>query len=466
MRPCSCFLHLALVLALVGPAAADVAPASEVASKAEEYMTARAARDKFSGTILIAQDGKPIIRRAYGLANIELDVPCKPETVYRLGSITKQFTATAVLILQEQGKLKLSDPVSKYVPKAPKSWDKITIEHLLTHTSGIPNYTGLPSFAKLMTTKLALPELIATFKDLPLDFPPGEKFKYSNSGYIVLGQVIETATAKPYERFLKDAILGPLGMGASGYDNPIVILKNRAAGYSKFLGLVIANADYIDMSLPHAAGALYSTVDDLLKWDQAITTAKLVPAKSLEAMFTPRKGNYGYGWMIERKFGLTRQQHGGRIPGFVAMIERFPAEKLLIVILSNQDYAPISRISDDLAAIVLGRPYVVPRTPKVAAIDPKLLDSYAGEYEVDQAKGEKKPYTVARVGPRLVINPKGGTPVLSAQAESSTSFYVQLEDVVVEFDRDHGGAVLGFTMIQGNERIKARRVSAAKPASR
>ncbi len=463
MRPS--FLALALLLAPAAPAAADLAPASELTAKVEEYMTARVDRDRFSGTILIAHDSKPIVRRAYGMANLELDVPCKPESIYRLGSITKQFTATAVLILQEQGKLKVSDPVGKHVAKTPKTWDKITIEHLLTHTSGIPNYTGLASFSKLITTKLALTELIATFKDLPLRFPPGEKFEYSNSGYIVLGQVIETAAGKTYEQFLKEVIFDPLGMRDTAYDHPTPIVKNRAAGYGRFLGLATANADYIDMSLPHAAGALHSTVDDLLKWDQAIATAKLVPAKSLEAMFTPRKGNYGYGWMIEKRFGQTRQEHGGRIPGFVAMIARFPAEKLLIVILSNQDFAPVSRIGDDLAAIALGQPYVVPRLPKPIVVDAKALDLFTGEYEVDRPQGEKRIVKVAQDGKRLVIGPKEGKSVMLAVPESSTGFYVLFQDVAFEFDRDKEGAVLGFTMIEDNERIKARRLPAAKAAA-
>lgn len=459
----SCFLT-SLLIVLTGSAAADVAPPSELAPKVEEYMAARVARDKFSGTILIARDGVPLVRRAFGRANLELDVPCKPESVYRLGSITKQFTATAVLILAERGKLKLSDPIGKYVPKAPKTWNDITIEHLLTHTSGIVDYTSLPTFPKLMTTKLSLPELIATFKDSPLEFPPGEKFKYSNSGYIVLGSVIEAASGKPYEVFLKEAVFDPLQMRDSGYDHPIIILKNRAAGYSRFLGLVAANADYIDMSLPHAAGALYSTVDDLLKWDRAIAAAKLVSTKSLEAMFTPRKGDYGYGWTIQQKFDRIRQSHGGRIPGFIAMIQRFPSEKLLIVVLSNQDFTPVERIADDLAAAAFGRPYVVPRIPSGSPIERELLERYAGEYEVDRPQGRKETYTVRAVHPTIAFGPKGGKPEMTAVAESNTRFYVLLRDVVIEFQRGADGAVAGFTLIQDNQAITARR-AASKPAA-
>ena len=170
----------------------------ELASRIEEYMAARVNRDHFSGSILIARDGKVLFSRGYGMANLELDVPNTPQTKFRLGSITKQFTAMAILILQERGKLNVQDKVKKYLPDAPKAWDEITIHHLLTHTSGIPNYTALPDFLKTLPDRVTLKELIARFKDKPLDFKPGEKFRYSNSGYVVLGQIIETASGQNY----------------------------------------------------------------------------------------------------------------------------------------------------------------------------------------------------------------------------------------------------------------------------
>ena len=221
------------------------------------------------------------------------------------------------------------------MPEAPKAWDEITIQHLLTHTSGIPNYTDSPDFLETLPVRVTLKELIAKFKDRPLDFKPGEKFKYSNSGYVMLGQIIETASGKNYPSFMKEAIFGPLDMKDTGYDNATAIIKHRASGYTRRLGIVLTNCDYVDMSIPHAAGALYSTVLDLLKWDQALYSEKLVPRKSLEAMFTPYKDNYGYGWIIDKKFGATRYSHGGGIMGFVTTIERYPDEKLLVVALSN-----------------------------------------------------------------------------------------------------------------------------------
>ena len=353
------FLALFAVCSLWAPVAiAKPSPpgASELASRVEEYMAARIARNHFSGSILIARDGKVLFSQGYGMANLELDVPNTPQTKFRLGSITKQFTAMAILILQERGKLNVQDKVKKYLPDAPKAWDDITIRHLLTHTSGIPNYTALPDFLKTLPVRVTLKELIAKFKDKPLDFKPGEKFSYSNSGYIVLGQIIETVAGQNYPSFLKQAILDPLKMNDTGYDNATAILKHRASGYTRRLGIVLTNCDYVDMSIPHAAGALYSTVLDLLKWDQALYSEKLVPRKTIEAMFTPFKGNYGYGWLIDKKFGLTRYEHGGGIMGFVTIIERYPEEKLLVVALSNLENSPIGEIGTDLAAIALGLP--------------------------------------------------------------------------------------------------------------
>lgn len=185
------------------------------------------------------------------------------------------------------------------------------------------------------------------------------KVLYSQ-GYIMLGQIIETASGKNYPSFMKEAIFGPLDMRDTGYDNATALIKHRASGYTRRLGVVLTNCDYIDMSIPHAAGALYSTVLDLLKWDQALYSEKLVPAKSLQAMFTPHKDNYGYGWIIDKKLGVPRYSHGGGIMGFVTTIERYPDEKLLVVALSNLENAPVWSVGSDLAAMAKGEKYTMP----------------------------------------------------------------------------------------------------------
>jgi CubicO group peptidase (beta-lactamase class C family) len=460
------FLCASLLFAIPRPALADRPSPEELTSKIDQYMAARVDRDHFNGSVLLAKNGQALFCRGYGMANLEHDVPCAPNTKFRLGSITKQFTAMAILILQERGKLAVTDKVKKYISNAPKAWDDITVHHLLTHTSGIPNYTGFPDFLKTLRNSVALDELIAKFRDKPLDFTPGEKFRYSNSGYIVLGKIIEIASGRPYATFMKEAIFDPLEMHDTGYDNFATVLKNRASGYSRLLGLAPANSMFIDMSIPHAAGALYSTVLDLLKWDRALDSEKLLPRKSLEAMFTPFKDRYGYGWSIDNKFDQPRHSHAGGIPGFVTFIQRFPAEKLLVVVLSNFEGSRVGNIGSDLAAIALGGPYVIPREPKSVQIDVALLAKYAGEYLADSAEAkEKLLITVTLDGNTLKIQSKGQARLL-ATPESEARLYLKATDATLEFAKNSKGTVDHLTLLQDNRNIKATRVAPAAQAGK
>jgi CubicO group peptidase (beta-lactamase class C family) len=433
----------------------------ELESRVEEYMTARVKRDHFSGSILIAREGSVLFSKGYGMANQELDVPNTPQTKYRLGSITKQFTAMAILILQRQGKLNVHDRIKKYLPDVPKAWDEITIEQLLTHTSGIHNYTESLEFLKTLPVRVSLKELIAKFKDRPLNFKPGEKFSYSNSGYVVLGQIIETVSGQNYPSFMKQAIFDPLEMNDTGYDNATSILKHRASGYVRRLGIVLTNCDYVDMSIPHAAGALYSTTLDLVKWDRTLYTEKLLPRNSLDTMFSPCRDNYGYGWGIDKQFGQTRYHHGGAIMGFVTIIERYPEDKLLVVALSNLENSPIGAIGTDVAAIALGQRYVVPREPKAARLDPAVYDAYVGRYEAVVPGNEPKIYTVSRDGTRLVCEPVGKARLILTP-ESQTLFYIRSAESEVRFIKDPEGKVTHLVLIEDGHDVTARRLP-AKP---
>jgi CubicO group peptidase (beta-lactamase class C family) len=359
--------RLALILAASLLPSLARADGDDLAAKLRDFMKARAGSDGFSGTVLVAQDGKVLFREGYGLANRELDVPNAPRTKFRLGSITKQFTAAAVLILQERGKFDVQEKIKQYLPDSPSAWDEVSIHHLLTHTSGIPSYTGLPDYLAKMREPTTPDQLLARFKDRPLEFTPGTKFKYSNSGYAVLGKLIEAVSGQGYADFLRDNIFKPLNMNDSGYDRGAMILKHRASGYGRSL-LGITNALFLDMSIPFAAGGLYSTVDDLLLWDQALSSGKILSKKSLEMMFTPFKDNYGCGWIITRQFGRKLITHGGGINGFVTDIRRFPDEKLCVIVLSNVVGTSVNEISRDLAAIALGEPVDAP-TQKGAKSD-------------------------------------------------------------------------------------------------
>lgn len=346
-----------IALLLLGLLSIQPLAADDTAQKLKQHMENVATKDGFSGAVLVMKDSKPLLREAYGKANYELDVPNTVETKFRLGSITKQFTAMAVMILAEQGKLSVDDPISKHLENSPPAWEKITIRHLLTHTSGIASYT---SFPQMMTRTVRIPaqldEVIASFKDKELDFPPGDKFAYSNSGYIVLGKIIERASGHDYEAFLKQSIFQPLEMTDTGYDHNAAILPKRAAGYVRTF-ILLANAPYIDMTWPHAAGSLYSTVDDLAKWDAALSAGKLIGTDSYKAMFTPQKASYAFGWFVRDYKGHKEIRHAGGIHGFSTSILRYPEDMLCIVVLNNVVPTRSEQIGRELAAIVLEQPH-------------------------------------------------------------------------------------------------------------
>ncbi len=341
---------------------------------------------QFNGSALVAENGKVIFKKGFGSANMEWNIPNQPDTKFRLGSISKQFTALLIVKLAEEGKLKLDVPVTTYIQDYPKeNGSRITIHNLLTHTSGIPNYTNAPNFLKEKARNPYSPaDFVKTFWNLPLEFTPGEKFNYSNSGYFLLGYIIEKVTGKTYEQYLQETIFTPLKMVNSGYDHSDVILKNRAAGYEKN-GKVIVNASYLDMSIPYAAGSLYSTVEDLYLWDQALYTNKLLSEKSMESLFKPyikAWGDefYGYGWSIEDvnngdKGKLKVIEHGGGINGFNTIISRIPTDKNLVVLLNNTGGTVLGEMNDAIRAILYNQPFNQPK--KSMALD--LLDIYANK---------------------------------------------------------------------------------------
>lgn len=335
--------------------------------KVEEYIGAWVKMGRFSGSVLIAKSGEVLFSKGYGMANHEHDIPNTPQTKFRLGSVTKQFTAAAIMQLQEEGRLNVDDTLDKYIPDYP-SGDRITIHHLLTHTSGIVNVTSLPEFRQYLLFPTTVEKTILLFKDKPLEFDPGEKFKYCNSGYLLLGYIIEKVSGQSYEDYLEEHIFRPLNMVHSGYDHPSTVLKHRASGYNVTKeGLI--NGPYNDMSAPHAGGALYSTVEDMFLWDQALCTEKILKKSSLDKMFTPFKGNYGYGWRIDMIFGHKRVHHGGSIVGgFQSHIARYVDDSILIVILCNQQPVNIKKISEDLAAIVFGKAYELPTKDKPSSV--------------------------------------------------------------------------------------------------
>jgi CubicO group peptidase (beta-lactamase class C family) len=440
---------LSLLLLSLGARATQ---AQDLAAKIDEYMNAQVQNRHFSGSILVASEGKVVTKKGYGLANIEHNVPNSSETRFRLGSITKQFTAAAILLLQEQGKLDVKDPVCKYLPQCPDAWKEITLHHLLTHTSGIPNFTNYPDYQKTMALPSAPEATIGRFRDKPLDFKPSEKYSYSNSGYVVLGYIIEKVAGKAYSAFLKEAIFDPLKMANTGYDETARVISHRAAGYERRAG-TITNASYLDMTIPFSAGGLYSTVEDLFIWDQALYTFKLLSKKSLDAMFTAFLGDYAYGWAIGKQFNRNTVGHGGGINGFSTNIVRYTDDEACIIVLSNMVPAPVPTISRDLAAILFGEKYTVPQAHVRAKVDPKVFDSLLGQYEL-------RPgfiLTVVRDGDKLNVEPTG-QPRTELMPESETQYYVEVVDAQVTFVKDERGQVTHLVFRQGARDTTAKKI--------
>jgi CubicO group peptidase (beta-lactamase class C family) len=316
------------------------------------------------------------------MANFEWQVPNTPATKFRLGSITKQFTSMLVMQLVEEGKLKLDAKLSEMLPYYRKdTGEKVTLHHLLTHTSGIPSYTGIPNFMRDQARDpYEVEAFVKKFCSGDLEFEPGSKYAYNNSGYFLLGAILEHATGKKYEDLLQERIFGPLGMDDTGYDRADRLIPHRAAGYQKDFDSV-KNAPYLDMSIPYAAGSLYSTVEDLHKWDRALYGTKLLSAAGKEKMFTPFLQNYAYGWVIAKAPGPKPDQprnlilHGGGIHGFNTLLIREPERQRLIVLLSNLPSATLNRISAGIAGTLDGSPVPPPQRPIAEVIGPVITQA-------------------------------------------------------------------------------------------
>ncbi len=427
--------------------------AQDLTAKFDEYMNAAVKVNNFSGSVLVARNGQPILSKGYGMANIELNVPNSPETVFRLGSVTKQFTAMAIMMLAEKGKLNVNDAACKYLTDCPTAWQTFTIKNLLTHTAGVPNYTDFPTFAKTTVSPMTTAEMIALLRDKPLEFVPGEKFAYSNSGYYLLGVIIEKVSGKTYADFLQENIFTPLGMKQTGYDVSARIIKNRAAGYARQGGAFV-NASYMDMTIPYAAGAMYSKTGDLLLWDQALYTEKLVSLKTLNEIFTPFKNGYGYGWGIGKQFEHREISHGGGIYGFATEISRFPDDKLTVVVLSNVQGAPAGKVANDLAAIVFGAKYEIPKERKEIAVDAKILEKYVGDY---QLAAPKIVLSFSLENGRL-FGLLAGQTKFALSAESETVFFSKDAPVQITFTKDANGQTTGMIFKQGAAEIPAQKI--------
>ncbi|QRG67126.1 serine hydrolase domain-containing protein [Brevibacillus choshinensis] len=323
-------------------------------SALEDYLKGYAERGSFNGALLLAKDNEVLLQKAMGYASHEYGVKNTTKTKFRIGSITKGFTAMALLILCEKGLVRLEDPIQLYLEDFVYE-EPVTIHHLLTHTSGIPNFTSHPSYwATTMRLPTTLQQTVQSIARMPLEFAPGTHYQYSNSGYILLTAIIEKVSAVSYSSFLQEHIWLPLGMLDTGCEESRSVIKGLATGYTVWEEYI--HTEYIDMTIPRGAYGMYSTVEDLWKWDQALYTEQLVSAEWIDKMFTPYADHYGYGWAIHHSGGRKITSHFGDINGFQSDLYRSVDDRLVVIALSNVNLTPVTKITRDMAKVAWGEP--------------------------------------------------------------------------------------------------------------
>ncbi len=376
--------------------------------KIDAIMQSYYAADEPGGALLIAKDGDIVFEKAYGMANLELNVPMEEHMVFEIGSITKQFTAVAILMLMEEGKLSLDDDITKFIEDYPKHGHHISIHHLLTHTSGIKSYTSLNRWMEDVRKDYEPLQFIDYFKNEPMDFAPGEKFLYNNSAYFILGYVIEKASGMSYEEFLETRIFQPLGMENSYYGSQLELIPNRAYGYQGGDGF--KNAQYVSLTQPYAAGSIMSTVEDMYKWQEALKDKTLISGESLQKAHTNyslnngEKIDYGYGWMIREIQDSRSIEHGGGIFGYTCNGIWLPEEDIYVILLTNRDDVAPGIPSTRIAAVVKGDPYPIEK--ERIELDADYLKSLTGVYDFEDGTSR---YLIYKNGKLKSKREGGGT---------------------------------------------------------
>ena len=438
------FLACLLACATAG-FAQDVARLNQLAE-------AQAAGDKFMGSVLVAKGDTILFEQSYGWANMEWRQRHTSDTKFRIGSVTKQFTAAAILLLEERGKLRTDDPVSKHMPDSPAAWEQVTLYHLLAHTSGIPSLTGFPEFRTFKLSPATPEKLVQLFRDKPLEFTPGERFNYSNSGYVLLGYLVGRISGQSYATFIRENLLKPLGMTDTGCDSNTTVIPHRAAGYSPGpTGL--SNAAYVDMSVPLGAGDLYSTPRDLHRWARGIFGGKLLSAESLRKMTTPNKGDYAGGVSVRTISGHKAIAHNGGIEGFHSHLAYYPDEQVTIVVLANVNSPAPDILSGQLARVVFGETITLPSERVAMALPEATLRSYVGVYQFGRGT-----MSVRYVDGELTTQLSGQRPV-PIFAESETKFFAKVVDAQIGFFKDADGRVTHLVLYQNGREQKAPRIS-------
>lgn len=416
--------------------------AQTIAEKADVLLTAYTVQQKFSGAVLIAKEGKVVFEKAYGYADRNTQRLNTVQTEFRVGSLTKMFTSTVILQLASESKLSLTDPVSNYVPGIVNG-KKIQLIHLLSHTSGIKGHTESPE-------PRTLEESVARFKTGSPAFPPGAQFEYNNFNYILLSYIAQKVTGIPYPQLVKERVLNKVGMIHSGLDNTDRTSDQKALGY-------ITNPETAlwqevnpgNVAIASGAGALYSTVDDLYKWSQAVAKQTVLSKSTLAKAMKPVRNNYGLGWMTSNDNGHVQVGHTGSIPGFIANFMRFPQEDVTIVFLSNYQDLDGRQLTKDLSAVVFGGPYALPVKKQAIMLPAAVLQRYAGEYKLPNGFS----ITVTVTDNKIFALAQGDQSQMELTPESEKKFFLKGPETTIEFIEEEGAVKYMFVDLQGGQKF-------------
>ena len=421
--------------------------------KLDQYLAAAEKAGIFNGTVLITKGNGFLVNKGYGYKNVDTKTLNDANTIFQIGSVTKQFTAAVILKLVEQRKLSLSDKLSKYFPGFPHA-NSITIENLLSHTSGLYNYTNDGNFMQNEVEKtLSREQFIQMIKDKPLDFTPGSKYNYSNSGYMFLGYIIEDITKKKYEQVVREQIFNPLGMSHSGFDFRNLRSVDRAVGYNAIVEGVGSKAQVVDSTVSFAAGAIYTTTGNLYKWNQSVLTERILKKSSLENAFTPRLSGYGLGWVVTNIDDKKAIMHDGGIHGFTSSNIIIPSDSITVTIITNSGSSKMGQVGKELLAILFNKPYTIPEKKKEVKLDAMALAQFVGEYEL--APTFKITITIKN---DALVAQATGQPPFDLFAKSENVFFVKVVDAEVEFVKNDKGEVVSLILHQGGQNIPGKKI--------
>ncbi|EAQ30558.1 beta-lactamase family protein [Erythrobacter sp. NAP1] len=438
-----------LAIAFAVPAAAqDTERMVEIAS-------AEAESGAFMGAVIVANDDTVLLERAWGSANLEWDIANTPDTKFRIGSVTKQFTSVAIMKLAEQGLIDLDAPISTYLEGTPESWSAITVRNLMRHTAGLPNVTSLDGFGDLSRLETSQDDLIAFFRDLPLEFEPGSKWSYSNSGYVLLSRIVEQVSEQDIATYFDEQFFTPLGMENSGFDVSAEILPKRAAGYSPG-GEGRVNAGYVFMGIPTGAGAMYSTVSDLHRWNKALYSGEILSPESVAEFVEPAphdaigEAKYAHGVVVSDSENGQYIWHGGGIQGFNAWLGYDRAKSTTVAVLANLNGGSAENIGRQLMTLAQGGE--IPTTADRVAVE--VPAEALAEYEGVYALAPTFKITTFVEGGKLMAQATGQGANEIFREEGDT-FFLKVVDAQVRFNRDDSGTITGLTLFQGGREMPA-----------